>query len=102
MKQTLLVLLASVLVCCGTVLAEDLTCLPESERESAALYGHLQQAAYAALDRRLESYERLETPEQIRQYQQRLREFFVKQLGGFPEPTPLNVSPAQVASAFWN
>ncbi|MBP85905.1 MAG: hypothetical protein CMJ64_04180 [Planctomycetaceae bacterium] len=70
--------------------AEDLTCLTENERKQAVLYSHLQQEAYAALDRRREVYEELETPEQIRAYQQRLRDFFVKQLGGFPERTTLN------------
>ena len=90
MKLTLLTLLACICVSCRTVLAEDLSCLPGSERESAALYEHLQQIAYAALDRRLETYEQLDGPEKIQQYQRRLREFFVKQLGGFPEATPLN------------
>jgi hypothetical protein len=74
----------------ATATAEDLNCLNKSERKQAALYSHLQQQAYTALDRRREVYEQLETPEQIRAYQQRLREFFVKQLGGFPERTPLN------------
>ena len=74
----------------ATASAEDLNCLNESEQKQAALYSHLQQQAYTALDRRREVYEKLETPEQIRAYQQRLREFFVKQLGGFPERTPLN------------
>ena len=74
----------------AAAVAEDLTCLAENERQQAALYSHWQQEAYAALDRRREVYEKLETPEQIAAYQQRLREFFVLQLGGFPERTPLN------------
>ncbi|MDA1016367.1 MAG: acetylxylan esterase [Planctomycetota bacterium] len=71
-------------------IAEDLNCLSESERVAAGLYAHLQQEAYAALDRRMAAYEQLKTPEQIRAYQRKLREFFVKQLGGFPDRTPLN------------
>ena len=70
--------------------AEDLTCLTASQQKQAGLYSHWQQEAYAALDRRREGYEKLETPEQIRAYQKRLREFFVEQLGGFPDRSPLN------------
>jgi len=43
-----------------------------------------------ALDRRAEAYERVKTVEDCIAYQKRLREFFVKQLGGWPERTPLN------------
>ena len=35
-------------------------------------------------------YENRKTPEQIAAYQKRQREFFVAQLGGFPQRTPLN------------
>ena len=70
--------------------AEDLTCLTEAERVRSGLYSQLQQQAYAALDRREQTFEQLKTPEQILEYQRKLRTFFVKQLGGFPEPTPLN------------
>jgi cephalosporin-C deacetylase-like acetyl esterase len=70
--------------------AQDLNCLSEAERSSAALYARLQQEAYAALDRRNAAYEQLKTADEITAYQLRLREFFVQQLGGFPERTPLN------------
>ena len=70
--------------------AEDLSCLNEAERTGASFYTQLQQQAYAALDVRTETYEDLKTPEQIVEYQQRLKKFFVTQLGGFPERTPLN------------
>jgi dienelactone hydrolase len=39
---------------------------------------------------RLETYEALETPENVAAYQERLRAYFVEQLGGWPERTPLN------------
>ncbi len=81
----LLTLLATTAVC-----AEDLRCLTDAERTTANLYHRLQQQAYAALDRRLEAYARLKTPADLRAYQKRLREFFVRQLGGFPAPGPLN------------
>ena len=37
----------------------------------------------------MEKYEALQTPEQIARYQQAMRRFFMRQLGGFPERTPL-------------
>ena len=70
--------------------ADDLNCLSDAQRDSAVLYSRLQQEAYAALDQRAETYEQLKTPEDVRAYQKRLREFFVQQLGGFPGRSPLN------------
>ncbi len=59
-------------------------------RPEAMLEKYLDGLAFAALDRRQAAYEALKTPEDIRTYQKRLRSFFVQQLGGFPERTPLN------------
>ena len=53
------------------------------------LRDHLRPLVHAALDRRLQAYEALKTPEQIRDYQERLRAEFMESLGGFPERTPL-------------
>ncbi len=89
MRNILLTLLAALWFAAGTP-ADELTCLTEDQRAEAQLYAQLQQHAYTALDRRKEAYEELETPEQIRAYQQERRDFFVTQLGGFPERTPLN------------
>jgi hypothetical protein len=50
----------------------------------------LRQEAFAALDRRDAAYEAVKTPEQIADWQTSRREFFVRQLDGFPERTPLN------------
>ncbi len=80
----------TVLMACAAAPPEDLNCLPEAERAEAALYAQLQPEAAAAQDRRNEAYEQLKTPDDIRAYQQRLREFFIRQLGGLPERTPLN------------
>jgi len=99
MKQFLLVLLTTYCLFGGAALAEELSCLKDSERAAAGLYAHMQQQAYAALDRRQQAYEQLGTPEQIRVYQERLREFFVKQLGGFPERTPLNARTVRTIEA---
>jgi len=53
---------------------------------------YLQDLAHRALDRRSAEYEKLKTVEQITAYQQRMREFFITQIGGFPERTPLNAN----------
>ncbi len=86
----LALVLAAVL--CGADPAEDLTCLKPADglAPAAMFYSDLQRQAYAALDRRQETYEKLKTSEDIAAYQQRLRSFMVEQLGGFPERTPLN------------
>ncbi|MEQ8786296.1 MAG: acetylxylan esterase [Pirellulaceae bacterium] len=72
--------------------ADDLRCLDENANPAAheLYYSELQRQAYEALDRRDAAYAELETPEQIAAYQQRMREFFIRQLGGFPDRTPLN------------
>ncbi len=75
------------------VSAEDLSCLPAATTgpaPSTLFYARLQQEAYAAMERRGDAYEQVKTPEQIHAYQQRMREFFVRQLGGFPERNDLN------------
>ena len=86
----LLVLLPCLLAECA--FGSELRVLPAAERpegEVRLLRDHLRPLVHAALDRRLEAYEALETPEQIRTYQQRLRAEFIESLGGFPERTPL-------------
>lgn len=90
MMRAILMLVWALCVCVSQAFADELNCLNDSEQAEANLYAHLRQEAYTALDRRTEAYEQLKTPAQIRDYQQRLRDFFVEQLGGFPERTPLN------------
>lgn len=51
---------------------------------------YLTDAALTALAARKDRYEELETPEAVQAYQEDLRGFFLGQLGGFPERTPLN------------
>ncbi|MCA9132379.1 MAG: acetylxylan esterase, partial [Planctomycetales bacterium] len=43
-----------------------------------------------ALDRRTKEYEQIKTEEDARSYQQKMKDFFVERLGGFPQRTPLN------------
>jgi len=90
MKLAVLTLLAAGCGFNGVSMADELACLTDNERSVAGLYSNLQQEAYAALDRRQDVYEELKTPDQIREYQQKLRTFFVNQLGGFPARTPMN------------
>lgn len=80
-------------------LSADLICLTEEERTAGSLYTGLQQQAYAALDRRMEAYEALKSADDVRAYQQRLRDFFIAQLGGFPERTPLNARTVRTIQA---
>lgn len=53
------------------------------------VYHTLRQAAGAAFDERRQKFERLTTPDECRQWQRQRVEFFTRQLGGFPERTPL-------------
>ena len=90
MKSTIcFLLLASCFHQCESF-AEDLNCLTAAEQSESKFYAQLQREAYAALDRRSDTYEQLKTVEQIKAYQRQLREFMTKQLGGFPERSPLN------------
>ena len=69
----------------GAEPAEDLTALraqADGVSPDAMLHAYLMDMVREATDRREAEFEKLETPEQIAAYQKRLREFFVKQLGG--------------------
>lgn len=70
---------------------DELVLLDRSRSENMQmLRNHFRRLAHEALDRRLEEYERLKTPEQIRVWQMETRNRFRELLGGFPERTPLN------------
>jgi cephalosporin-C deacetylase-like acetyl esterase len=79
--------------------ADDLNCLKQDERAASGLYLRLQHSAYTALDRRLDVFEALKSADDIRNYQSRLRAFFVEQLGGFPERSPLNAQTVRTIDA---
>jgi dienelactone hydrolase len=95
MSQTAVVLLTifTCLVGALSVAAEDLTVLGDKLDGVAPpdmVHAYLLGKTHAALDRRKEAFEKLKTPEEVAAYQKRMREFFVEQLGGFPERTPLD------------
>jgi dienelactone hydrolase len=71
---------------------ERLSVLPPATESTSqtTLRTALQQACDSALADRREAYEQVKTPEEVREWQQARREFFLEQLGGFPERTPLN------------
>jgi len=73
--------------------AGDLKVLPEEldgVPPSRMLHAHLMRKAHTAIDKKLAAYESLDTPQEIADYQKRMQAFFVSQIGGFPERTPLN------------
>ena len=86
------VILICVLLVC-TASADPLKVLPD-EVEGIALrnmmVSYLRNLSDTAFDRREAEYEKMKTKEQMIAYQERTREFFVDQLGGFPDRTPLN------------
>ena len=72
---------------------ESLTVLaptPDRRQIEEMMRSYLRGLAHEALDRRLQKYGSLKTADEITAYQQAMRQFFVEQLGGFPERTPLN------------
>lgn len=85
--------LAFVLWSNSLLAAEDLKTLPpkiDGVEPKAMMHAYLMERVREAVDRHDATYEAIKTPEQATAYQQRMRQFFVDQLGGFPERTPLN------------
>jgi cephalosporin-C deacetylase-like acetyl esterase len=72
--------------------AEDLRVLTEAKDPSPQKMMHefLMTQVQAALDRRDTQYQQLKTADELAQHQQRMRQYFLEALGGFPERTPLN------------
>ncbi len=72
---------------------ESLEVLPRPATVAAApgmLETHLKRLAYAAADDREKRYEAVKTPEDVRAWQARTRDYFHQQLGPWPARTPLN------------
>ena len=90
MKITFAVLLVASSVASA---AEDLAVLPAVKSDTppgAMLEICLKQQAYTAIDRRKEAFEKLRSQAECRQWQEERRAFFLRQIGGLPERTPLN------------
>ena len=88
------VLTATLFLALGaTVFAEeDLTVLretPDGIAPGKQFEFHLKQQSDLHVERRLEAFEAVKTRADCERWQNERREFFVRQLGGFPERTPL-------------
>jgi cephalosporin-C deacetylase-like acetyl esterase len=83
---------ASLLTLAAPIWAQDFQVLtgPEAAAGRAMMHEYLMTKVREAMDRREAAYEELKSREDLAAYQQRMREFFVDALGGFPERTPLN------------
>ncbi|MFC2087857.1 acetylxylan esterase, partial [Bacteroidota bacterium] len=51
---------------------------------------YLKKQFYTLLDKRRQAYEQIKSQEDCKKWQNDRREFFIEQIGGFPERTPLN------------
>ena len=71
---------------------DELRVLPpriDGVEPSHMMRAYLLRRSQEALDRRDEAYERLKTPDDLAAHRERMRAFFIDQLGGLPERTPL-------------
>lgn len=88
------IVLTAVLSIAGAVAsAEDLSVLtetPDGVPPGKQFEVYLKQQAYKHLDRRLEAYETVKSRADCERWQNERRAFFVRQLGGFPDRTPLD------------
>ncbi|HET6879318.1 MAG TPA: SGNH/GDSL hydrolase family protein, partial [Pirellulales bacterium] len=86
-------LMVSVLLAALRSTTEDLTVLKQGgdgPPASKMVYHALHELARGAFKERREKFERLAAPEDCRRWQQERKEFFLRQLGGFPDRTPLD------------
>lgn len=93
MKLTVAAFIALLLMTSAALSAEDLTVLSSRPGEAAPgsmLEVWLKQQAFAAIERRTAAFEQLKSQAECRQWQDARRAFFLEQLGGLPERTPLN------------
>ncbi|MBN1587947.1 MAG: acetylxylan esterase [Pirellulales bacterium] len=93
MRACALLLLIGCALSSSALAADELAVLPETigDRAPSAMMPHyISMKVHEALARRKAKYEELKTPEDIFARARKMREFFVEQLGGFPERTPLN------------
>ena len=76
----------------GVLAEEDLTVLsetPDGVAPGKQFEVYLKEQMYRLVDRRLEAYEAVKTLADCQKWQDDRREFFLRQLDGFPERTPL-------------
>ncbi len=79
--------------------ADELSCLTPHEKAAGNLYSQLQNRAFTALEKREAEFALLRTPDDVRQWSEQRRAFFLEQLGGLPERTPLNARTVRTIEA---
>ncbi len=77
-----------VVMIAGVTAEDDLAVL--TDQSGKQLEQLLMREFYQHLDRRLESYDALKSRADCEKWQQERRDFFIRQIGGLPERTPLN------------
>ncbi|MGC9328477.1 MAG: hypothetical protein ACP5I1_12650 [Candidatus Hinthialibacter sp.] len=85
-------LLIVVLISAAPALSSEWSVLPEEVDGTAPqdlMTDYLRGLTYEAFDQREARYEELKTVDQLQAHQKKMKEFFIEQLGGFPERTPL-------------
>lgn len=93
MKLTLSTLVVCCLASAAAFAEDDLSVLPALQGDSAPgvlLETYLKQRAYAAIDQRTAAFEKIKSQAECREWQRARRAFFLQQIGGLPERTPLN------------
>src|SRR5690554_7918640 len=66
----------------GSVLPDEM----EGIQPSEMMHRYLRNLSDEAFEQRRQRYEEMDTPEEISAYQHRMKEFFIEQVGGIPEP----------------
>lgn len=78
---------------------DGLACLSAAEAAAESLSTRLQRRAFAALDRREAEFAALKTTADVTAWAERRRAFFVAQLGGLPDRTPLDATTVRTIRA---
>ncbi len=93
-SRNLIVLIICILLgSSAAVWAEELRVLPEKidgVNPGDMMKEYLNDKASVLLENWKVEYEKLKTAEEISRYQKRMRELFIKSIGGLPERTALN------------
>ncbi|MFM7832628.1 MAG: hypothetical protein ACKPJD_12605, partial [Planctomycetaceae bacterium] len=79
--------------------ADELQCLSPHETAAMALYPQLQRQAVLACERRDAAWAALKTADDVQQWVQTRRQFFLEQLGPLPARTPLNARTVRTIEA---
>jgi len=94
LRRTIILAFWTCLLCkCAAASDGQLRVLPDANdgiKTSDMMRRYLAKQAQVCLNSWKQEYESRKTPQQIAQYQERLREKFIEAIGGLPERTPLN------------